>query len=399
MEKQKFDQQIKDSNILIVCHEHVTGGMAHVLRDFLLEKSPKNLLFIAHPLLYIKESYKKSSYFEWYVDGKLKQKQTSYHWVLPEQLLYVKDFLYTIFWTLRTGQKYDLIVAIDPLNAISALTLKFLYRTKKIVHYCIDYFPTRFQNPLMNRIYHMIDKLVVRFSDETWNVGKRMTLARAQTNGMNSQEYKKRQFHMPIGVWFAKIKRNPIKKFKKNRLIYAGGFIDYMGIDMAIRALPKILKEFPNCKIELIGRGDEEAVWKKLAKELGIEEHLIFSDWMQNREAFHLRLSSAAIALAPFNINILDDKVKNADPGKIKDYTSSGLPVITTKAIYTWRDIEKSKSGIIINYGEKDFAHAVIKLLKNPNLLLQYRKNALEYASQFDWSKLFTKNLARILNK
>ncbi len=396
---ENFDLKIKESNILIVVHEHVTGAIAHILRDFLLERSPKNLLLIAHPLLYIKESYKKSSYFEWYVNGKLKKKHIGFHWRLPEQLLYIKDFVYTIIWTLNTGEKFNIVVALDPLNAIAGLMLKILGKVEKVVHYCIDYFPIRFQNPLMNRIYHQIDKIVVRYSDETWNLGKRMLRARAETNNMKNREYTKRQFHMPIGVWFTRMKRNPINKFSSKKLIYAGGFIDYMGIDMVIRSLPAILKRVPNCTLDLIGRGDEEEKWRNLAKQLGVEKQIKFGDWMVDREAFHLRLSNSAIGLAPFNYHILDEKVKNADPGKIKDYTASGLPVITTKAIYTWRDIEKSKCGVIIKYSEDEFAKAIIKLLTNKKLLLQYRKNALLYASQFDWEKLFTKNLSRVLNR
>ena len=390
-----FDRQIKESNLAIIVHEHVTGAMAHILRDYLLERKPKNLLFIAHPLLYIKETYKKSSYFEWYVNGELKIRHSAYHWKLPEQFLYIKDFIYTIIWSLKIRKKIDLIVAVDPLNTIASLPLKYLGIAKKVAFYCIDYFPTRFQNPIMNKIYHQIDKLSVRFSDETWNLGKRMAIARAETNNMKGPEYKKRQFHMPIGVWFSRIKR--ANSFNHKKLIYAGGFIDYMGIDLAIRALPLILKKVPNVKIELIGSGQEKENWIKIAKQLGVERNLIFLGWMENREAFHLRLSKAAIGLAPFNYHILDDKVKNADPGKIKDYTSSGLPVITTKAIYTWKDIAKFKCGIVIDYDEKEFAKAVVLLLSNKQKLMQYRKGALNYASQFDWDIIFRKNLGRIL--
>ena len=135
-----------------------------------------------------------------------------------------------------------------------------------------------------------------------------------------------------------------------------------------------------------------------LAKKYEVEKYINFEDWMEDRGSFHLRLSQAAIGLAPFNYHILDDKVKNADPGKIKDYTSSGLPVITTKAIYTWRDIKKFKCGFVIDYNEKEFTKVVIKLLTNKSQLLQYRKNALEYAKQFDWDKIFTENLSRVLN-
>lgn len=394
-----FDQKIQNSNLLIVVHEHVTGGVAHVLRDFLLEKHPRTLLFVAHPLLYIKETYDKSSRYEWYANGKLKGKKQAFHWKLPEPLLYVKDFIYTFYWIVKTSKKYDICVALDPLNAISAIALKVFGRIDKVVYYSIDYFPTRFNSPIMNRVYHQIDKVAVRFSDETWNVGVRMAKARALGNGMRANVYKKRQFHVPIGVWFAKIKRGPISQFKKNKLIYAGGFVPYMGIDLAIRALPQILKKVPNCTIELIGRGEAGNEWRQLTRQFGVEKHISFRDWVENREAFHKHLSGAAIGLAPFNYHILDDKVKNADPGKIKDYTSVGLPVITTKAIYTWRGIEKFKCGVIIDYKESEFTKAVVKLLQNRSLLLQYRKNAIKYAKQFDWEKLFIENFSRILNK
>lgn len=399
MTNKRFNEKISASSILIVFHEHVAGGIAHVLRDYLLEKKPKGLLFIAHPLLYIKESYQKSSYSELYKNGRLKGRKNAFHWKLPEQLLYLKDFIYTILWALKTGQKYNLAVTLDPLNAIAGLALRSLGRAEKVVHYSIDYFPTRFENPFMNWIYHQIDKVAVRFSDETWNLGARMAKARTEHNNMGGNEYRKRQFHTPMGVWFAKIKRKPISQFKKNKLIYAGGFVPYMGIDLAIRALPKILTRVPNCTLELVGRGGAGEEWEKLARQLGVEKHITFRDWMENREAFHLLLSGAAVGIAPFNYKILDDKVRNADPGKIKDYTASGLPVITTRAIYTWRDIEKFKCGIVIKYSEGEFAKAVIKLLQNIDLLLQYRKNAIRYSRQFNWDKLFTDNLSRILNK
>lgn len=356
-------------------------------------------MFTAHPLIYIKESYKKSSYFEIYQNGKLKKKHTAYHWKLPEQLLYLKDFLYTILWAFKTNAKYDVIVALDPLNAFAGIALRILRRTDKVVHYSIDYFPKRFENPVMNWVYHKIDKLAVKYSDETWNLGARMLKARALGNGMTADIYKKKQFHVPIGVWLAKIKRKPISQFNNRKLVFAGGFVRYMGMDLVIQALPKILKKVPGVTLDIIGRGEEDENWKKLARDLGIENQINFEDWMEDREAFHFRLSQAAIGVAPFNYHILDDKVKNADPGKIKDYTSVGLPVITTKAIYTWRDIEKFKCGIIIDYKAESLANAVIRLLTNQKLLLEYRKNAIKYVKQFDWDVIFRKNLERILDK
>lgn len=392
-----MQEVVKNSSYIIALHEYVQIGPGHDLRKFLLKYSPKTFLFITHPLLYVKDTYKKSSKYELYVNGKLKKEASAFHWHLPEPLLYIKDFIYTLLWLIETRESFNLFVGLDPLNAIAGIALKKLGYVRKTVYYSIDYFPRRFDNKYMNWIYHQIDKFAVRFSNETWNVGGRMVQARALGNNMTGEVYLKKQFVVPIGVWFNDIKRNPVDKFDKYKLIYAGGFVPYMGIDLVIKALPKVLKKIPYCRLELIGGGEALKDWQQLAQKLKVEKYINFEPWIEDRETFQLRLSKAAIGMAPFNYNILDDKVKNADPGKIKDYTAAGLPVITTKAIYTYRQLEDSKCGIVVDYQVDQLAEAVIKLLTNQKLLLEYRKNALKYSSQFDWNKLFTENLNRIL--
>ena len=58
------------SKAVIVIHE-ATTGFAYDLRDYLLKLGIQELLFIAHPLLYLKENFKKSSRYELYRNGKL----------------------------------------------------------------------------------------------------------------------------------------------------------------------------------------------------------------------------------------------------------------------------------------------------------------------------------------
>ena len=45
------------SNAVIVIHEETTG-LAYDLRDYLLKQGIRELLFIAHPLLYLKKNFK-----------------------------------------------------------------------------------------------------------------------------------------------------------------------------------------------------------------------------------------------------------------------------------------------------------------------------------------------------
>ena len=128
---------------------------------------------------------------------------------------------------------------------------------------------------------------------------------------------------------------------------------------------------------------------------LHLRSNVNFLGWKEKRDAEKL-MADAALGLAPFNTLIIDEKIKNADPAKIKDYLALGLPVIMTNASLNAKSIG-GKCGTVIEYTPEDLAKAVIQLLSNKKLQKKYRKNALEYVSQFDWNKLFSKNVSRLV--
>lgn len=98
---------LENKKCIISLHEAIPIGPTHELRKFLLQNRVNELLFIAHPLIYIKEFYKKSSKYEFYTNGKLAASYKAYHWKLPEVFLYAKDFCYTIYWSFSKGNHYD----------------------------------------------------------------------------------------------------------------------------------------------------------------------------------------------------------------------------------------------------------------------------------------------------
>lgn len=388
----------RDKSIAIAVHAHLPGGPGYILRDFFLKHNTANIFFIDHPLLYLQEGREKNSRYEIYHRNKLERRESATRFFLPDVLLYCKDFLYTVFWVGKNRLHYDLFIGIDPLNAFAGLFLKRLGMIKEVVYYSIDYFPVRFQNKVMNKIYHTIDKFCVRNADETWNVGSQMVKARMEFNGMKGKGYE-RQYHVPIGIWFAQSKRKQFSQINKTKLIYAGHLVDYMGVDLIIKALPLIRKEIPRVTFEIIGSGEFEKTLREMIRERGLIKIVRIIPWMRERKKFEARLADGALGLAPFNIIILDDKVKNADPGKIKDYMAAGLPVILTKAVINHKTLEKAMCALVIDYDEKALAKAVIRLLKNERLLKKYREHAIDYVKQFDWEIIFYKNLERVFKK
>jgi glycosyltransferase involved in cell wall biosynthesis len=70
----------------------------------------------------------------------------------------------------------------------------------------------------------------------------------------------------------------------------------YKGVDVTIRALPKILQVFPEVKYLVIGRGDDQPRLAQLAKDLGVSDQVIFAGFIPSDQLIdHYRLANAYV--------------------------------------------------------------------------------------------------------
>ena len=164
-----------------------------------------------------------------------------------------------------------------------------------------------------------------------------------------------------------------------------------------IDAMPKLVKKFPRLRLDIVGGGVDEEILKQRVRKLKAEKYIIFHGWIRDRARVGVLASDAVIGLATFNTDEFSVEVKNADPSKIKEYLSMGLPVITTNVVPYYLELEKSKCAIVISYSVDSLVDAVETLLTNKTRLQAYKANASKFAEQFDYSKLFTNALSRVL--
>jgi glycosyltransferase involved in cell wall biosynthesis len=70
----------------------------------------------------------------------------------------------------------------------------------------------------------------------------------------------------------------------------------YKGVDVTIRALPKILQAFPDVKYLVVGRGDDQPRLAQLAKDLGVEKQVVFAGFVPTEDLVdHYRLADAYV--------------------------------------------------------------------------------------------------------
>lgn len=374
-------------SVIIVLHEATTGP-GHDLRDYLLQRKVKELLFISHPLLYLPENFKNSSRYELYKEGKLVKNKVAFHWILPEYLLYIKDFLYTFFWSITLIKKSDVFFGIGNLNAFTSFFLKFFRHIGIIVYYPIDYVPERFHNKVLNLIYHYIEKFCAQNSDWTWNFSPRVIEARNKRWGIKF----KNQLIVPHGVHFNRIKRLSFEKIHKTEIVYMGTLFERQGVQLVIESLPEVIKKIPGIKFVVIGKGPYESTLKKLVKKLKVEKYVEFLGYILNHAVMENRIAQAALAVALYDKKH-DDFSYYGTPGKIKNYLGAGVPIVMTDVPYGVKQVEDAQCGFIVKYRKDELVDKLVDFFSNEKIMKSYRINALEFSKKYDWNNIFSKAL------
>lgn len=374
----------KNSNVLILNHffvRTVASGPAQDLRDFLLEKV-NSVVHIEHPFPYNgKLGEDTRSALSIYEQGELKRQFYFPHWRGPDVSFYIKDFLATQYFLMKSGRCFDLCVALDNLNTISVLPWRKLGVIKKLVYYTIDYNPQRFASHLLNSLYHLVDKICCYQVDAIWNLAERMMEGRSQ-KGIDIRKTAP-SILVPMGVHLSRIKILPVDKIQRHTIVYLGTLSESYGIQLVLKVLPDIRRSHPDIKFIIIGKGDNEGTLKTMARQLGLEDCVEFKGFIKDNQDVENILCQCAIGIATY-ISTGENFVYYTDPGKPKQYLGCGLPVVITRVPAIAGDIEKAGAGVVVEYNEESLKQALIKLLTNDDFYRDCRQKAIEFSKSFD---------------
>ena len=368
-------------NILIISHYFVTGE-SQELFNYLKNKT-KLLVYFEHPFYFSEKKYSSVVIYEKSLFKKIIKIPKI---MAPEFVTYLKDVLATIYFSLILRKKFNICIAADSLNCITALLLKKIRLINKVIYFSIDYSPVRFHSNILNFLYHLSDEICCYNSDYIWNTSERMKIER-EKHGLLFKKYAK-QIEVPNGVNFNEIQRLDFKEIKRNNVVFMGHLVESKGIELLIKTFPKVLKSVPEAKLIIIGKGPLEKDLKKIVLDLHINDYIIFKGFITDEEVLEI-LTRSAIGVAPY-VDDRNNLTYYSDPLKPKLYMAAGLPVIITRVPKIANEIEKCKAGFVIDYNEKQLLNSILKLLIDDELYLQCRNNAISLASKYDWNRIFT---------
>jgi len=164
------------------------------------------------------------------------------------------------------------------------------------------------------------------------------------------------------------------------KLLCVARLIQRKGQHMLIQAAEQLkAKEIP-VQIKLVGNGDEEEAYRKLAKELKVEAEIEFVGYVPREEIAQIYAWADAFCLPSYN-----EGMSNA----VLEAMAVGLPVIVTPTGGTEELVSHGKNGFIFDFDDIDtLAEQIQQLAENPEKCTVMGKLARKRAETQDWGAI-----------
>jgi glycosyltransferase involved in cell wall biosynthesis len=173
-------------------------------------------------------------------------------------------------------------------------------------------------------------------------------------------------------------------------ILYFGGFGIHRGLETAIQAMPIILKQIPNARLMLIGKGPNEQELVELTNELNVSNRVSFLGF-QPFEKLPTYILRSQVSIVP---HISTPHIETTMPNKIFQIMMLGRPVICSNTRPMMRVVNDAKCGLI--FKERDphsLADAIIQL-KDEKLQTELGENGKHAViDRYNWHKTVQKLL------
>ncbi|KAA0272995.1 MAG: glycosyltransferase family 1 protein [Chloroflexi bacterium] len=178
----------------------------------------------------------------------------------------------------------------------------------------------------------------------------------------------------------------PSREGREPVLLYIGTLADWQGLDIVIKALPKILNVQP-VKLRIVGRGRsrQRKMLAKQIRKLGLEDHVIVQPAVPHHEIPEL-IAKADICIAPLALN--DRNVtQGACPIKVLEYMAAGRPLLASNMPIVRELVRDDVDGLLFSPNDpEDLARQANLLLRDMELSQRLAESAAAHVREkFTW--------------
>jgi glycosyltransferase involved in cell wall biosynthesis len=165
--------------------------------------------------------------------------------------------------------------------------------------------------------------------------------------------------------------------------LYLGHIPQGTDLDLALEAMVLLGPELDVARLVVAGVGDGLAGLRERARELGVEERVVWTGWIEHERA-HLVLAAADAVIAPFRDTLIN---RAKCPAKVVAGMAMGKAVVTGAVGQNLEYIQDGRSGLLAAPGDaQDLARALAAVLSDRELAARLGAAARQRIwAEFDW--------------
>lgn len=188
-----------------------------------------------------------------------------------------------------------------------------------------------------------------------------------------------------------KLKANYGIKDKDKVIFFIGRLTWVKGTQNLVKAMPSVLKEFPNTKLVIVGIGEEQGILNSLTESLGLKDKVIVrSTWLPDKEKLaHFGMADLCVFPSlsePFGIVCLE----GMSMGKPVIVGASGVNGFKEQIVPTGKD----RCGTHVNGNSpEDIAWGIKETLRNPEAKRWGENGRERVLKKFTWDIAARKTL------
>ncbi|RJR26538.1 MAG: glycosyltransferase family 4 protein [Desulfobacteraceae bacterium] len=167
-------------------------------------------------------------------------------------------------------------------------------------------------------------------------------------------------------------------------LLFVGRLVEKKGVRYLLEAMPRVLREFPDTKLMIIGEGPLGSPLKRFAANLNILKHVIFTGAMSHRE-LPKYFATADVFICP-SVTVKGKDAEGLGMVVLEAIFSGCMPIVSSYPAMV--DLIKDRqTGILTREkAPEDLADKIIEMLKDTTrrkeIAIQGRKTL---RTQFEW--------------
>jgi len=166
-------------------------------------------------------------------------------------------------------------------------------------------------------------------------------------------------------------------------VIFPGSLQWHQGLDVAIRAFPRIIAEIPEAELHIYGDGQAKPQLVELAASLGLDDHVKFFGYVTTERIANV-MAEADLGVVPKRADSFGNEAFST---KILEFMSLGIPVVASNTQIERYYFNDSLLSFFKSGDPDSLAERIIAMLRSPENSRAMAERALAHADTNSWER------------